>query len=272
MEAAKTTIKVPAPVIKQLLTLINYTDARRKKKDIDFLVRHYVGASGGAKENCQYFQKVYRGASAHYFIDHDGTIWQSVKDEDIAWHCGAPSYKHKHCRNSNSIGIELCVKKDKNGNWYYTEATKKSAVCLFAYLMDKYDIPINHILRHYDVTGKICGEPDVRKGSNVWKDFKQELAAYLEQYRKGDVPKPEVKSSATLEKDNTDIKEPFLIETTCDSLFIRTGAGTNYRVAGAINEKAGHKKKYTIVEEKNGWGRLKSGAGWISLAYTKKAG
>ena len=32
----------------------------------------------------------------------------------------------------------------------------------------------------------------------------------------------------------------------------------------------GKKKKYTIVEEKNGWGKLKSGAGWISLAYTKR--
>lgn len=44
-----------------------------------------------------------------------------------------------------------------------------------------------------------------------------------------------------------------------------------YSVVGAIREVAGKKNKYTIVEEKNGWGRLKSGAGWISLSYTKKA-
>lgn len=42
-------------------------------------------------------------------------------------------------------------------------------------------------------------------------------------------------------------------------------------MVGAIREVAGKKNKYTIVEEKNGWGRLKSGAGWISLSYTKKA-
>ena len=42
------------------------------------------------------------------------------------------------------------------------------------------------------------------------------------------------------------------------------------KVVGAIREVAGKKNKYTIVEEKNGWGRLKSGAGWISLSYTKK--
>ena len=43
-----------------------------------------------------------------------------------------------------------------------------------------------------------------------------------------------------------------------------------YKVIGAIKEKEGSKKLYTITEVKNGWGRLKSGAGWIALAYTKK--
>ena len=29
-------------------------------------------------------------------------------------------------------------------------------------------------------------------------------------------------------------------------------------------------KLYTIIEEREGWGRLKSGAGWIALEYTKR--
>ena len=45
----------------------------------------------------------------------------------------------------------------------------------------------------------------------------------------------------------------------------------NGSIVGAIREREGHKNKYTIVEEKNGWGRLKSGAGWISLEFCKKA-
>ena len=68
-----------------------------------------------------------------------------------------------------------------------------------------------------------------------------------------------------------DAFKEYLIITTCDVLNIRSGAGTGHSVVGAIREKAGKKNKYTIVEEKNGWGRLKSGAGWISLSYTKKA-
>ena len=63
----------------------------------------------------------------------------------------------------------------------------------------------------------------------------------------------------------------YLVTTTCDSLNIRTGPGISYPVAGKISEAAGKKNRYTIVEEKDGWGRLKSGAGWIKLSYTRKA-
>lgn len=63
---------------------------------------------------------------------------------------------------------------------------------------------------------------------------------------------------------------PYTVTTTCDALNIRAGAGTVYPVVGTISEKAGEKKQYTIVEEKDGWGRLKSGAGWISLSYTSR--
>ena len=52
----------------------------------------------------------------------------------------------------------------------------------------------------------------------------------------------------------------------CTELNIRSGPGTKYGIVGKIADS----KTYTIVEEKNGWGRLKSGAGWISLAYTKR--
>ncbi|MDR1805583.1 MAG: SH3 domain-containing protein [Clostridium sp.] len=53
---------------------------------------------------------------------------------------------------------------------------------------------------------------------------------------------------------------------TADVLNIRKGAGTNYAVVGTIKDKG----VYTIIEEKDGFGKLKSGAGWISLSYTKR--
>jgi uncharacterized protein YgiM (DUF1202 family) len=53
---------------------------------------------------------------------------------------------------------------------------------------------------------------------------------------------------------------------TADSLNIRKGPDANYAIVGAIKDKG----VYTIVEESSGWGKLKSGAGWISLSYAKR--
>jgi hypothetical protein len=60
--------------------------------------------------------------------------------------------------------------------------------------------------------------------------------------------------------------KPYIVRVTVDVLNIRAGAGSNYALKGTITDRGA----YTIVEEKNGYGRLKSGAGWIYLDYTKK--
>lgn len=61
-------------------------------------------------------------------------------------------------------------------------------------------------------------------------------------------------------------KLTYQVKVTASALNYRKGPGTNYGVNGTITDKG----IYTIVEESNGWGKLKSGAGWISLKYTKK--
>lgn len=225
-------------VINELLTKRNFKKGVNKVNK--FIVVHYVGATGDAKNNCLYFEKVYRGASAHYFIGHKGDKWRCVKDEDVAWHCGALRYKHKECRNSNSIGIELCCRK-KNGKWYFEDATINSAVELIKELMKKYNIPLENVIRHYDVTGKRCPEPFVRD-SVAWQVFKG-LLRYA-----------------------GEVFQPYRVKVTATALNIRAGAGTGFKITGTIRNQG----IYTIVEEKNGWGKLKSGMGWICLSYTKR--
>lgn len=73
--------------------------------------------------------------------------------------------------------------------------------------------------------------------------------------------------------DATDLQEiavktfmPYTVRVTANVLNVRSGPGTRYKVTTSIKKN----EVYTIVEEKNGWGKLKSGAGWISLKYTKK--
>ena len=61
--------------------------------------------------------------------------------------------------------------------------------------------------------------------------------------------------------------QPYMVKVTADALNIRRGPSTDNPVVGCITDRG----TYTIVEESGTWGRLKSGAGWISLAYTKKA-
>lgn len=170
--------------VNRLLTPYNFTDANNAGR-VKYIVIHYVGALGGAKANCQYYAGQYIGASAHYFVGFDGEIWQSVTDEDIAWHCGASSYKHKECRNSNSIGIELCVRKRNTArlgatdkDWYFEDATVKAAAELTRQLMDKYNVPASRVIRHYDVTGKICPNPYVYNATaHTWEEFKRLISS-----------------------------------------------------------------------------------------------
>lgn len=149
---------------------------------IKYIVIHYVGATGGAEANCRYYASKYIGASAHYYVGFSGEIWQSVEDGDIAWHCGAKSYRHPECRNSNSIGIELCVRNKgsqaaDSRDWYFEDATVQAAAMLTRELMEKYGVPADHVIRHYDVTGKICPNPYVyNHTAHTWDAFKAAIA------------------------------------------------------------------------------------------------
>lgn len=166
--------------INRLLTPYNYSDGSAGR--VKYLVIHYVGATGGAKANCEYYASKYIGASAHYFVGFGGEIWQSVEDKNIAWHCGANAYKHPECRNSNSIGIELCVRNKgsqaaTSRDWYFEDATVRSAVALTRLLMERYGIPADRVVRHYDVTGKICPNPFVyNTTAHTWQAFKDAIA------------------------------------------------------------------------------------------------
>ena len=160
--------------IKELLAHVsNYSKGRHTA--IKFLVLHYSANNGDtALGNCKYFSGANRNASAHYFVDEKG-IYRSVRDMNVAWHCGSVNgYKHKYCRNTNSIGIEMCSRKDKNGKFYIKEETIVNAIELTKFLMEKYDIPVENVIRHYDVTGKMCPKPFV-EDEKLWLDFKARL-------------------------------------------------------------------------------------------------
>lgn len=127
----------------------------RSTNSIKYIVIHYTGNDGDTDENNgKYFKNNVLTASAHYFVDDD-SITQSVPDNYVAWHCGAKKYTHAHCRNANSIGVELCDDV-RNGVIYPSEKTIANALELVEHLMQKYSIPQTNVIRHYDVSGKLC--------------------------------------------------------------------------------------------------------------------
>lgn len=153
------------PIRRNLAHRSNYGGTRTSDA-IKYIVIHYTGNDGDTDEaNAKYFQNNVIQTSAHYFVDDD-SITMSVPEEYIAYHCGAKTYKHKYCRNSNSIGIEICDDV-RNGVIYPSEKTIQNTLDLVRHLMQKYNIPTEHIIRHYDVTGKIC--PEYWVDDEKWK-------------------------------------------------------------------------------------------------------
>jgi hypothetical protein len=64
----------------------------------------------------------------------------------------------------------------------------------------------------------------------------------------------------------TTTNNSYLVKINTSILNVRSGPGTNYKISTQVKRNG----VYTIVDEENGWGKLKSGAGWINLAYTNK--
>ena len=137
-------------------------------RKIEGIVIHAVGAVSSAKNNAIYYASKYIGASAHYFCDPN-EIWQSVEDKDVAWHCGTAGYytqKHPTLRNSNTIGIEMC----QDTTSTVAAGTIANTATLVQYLMKKYNIPADKIVRHWDIVNKRC--PSMYVDDAKWNELK----------------------------------------------------------------------------------------------------
>lgn len=160
---------------------------------IKYIVIHYTANDWDSDtSNGNYFKNNVVKASANYFVDTD-SICISVPDNVYAWHCGGGLQGsgghqwHNICNNWNSIGIEICDN-TKDGRVMPTESALHNAQVLTAALMKKYDIPIENVIRHWDVTGKICpayfvGDENTSTGK-AWIAWKNELEEMtMERYK-----------------------------------------------------------------------------------------
>lgn len=294
-------------------TKFNVTSA--KGRLIPYIVIHNTGTNASAKNNCMYFSSGDRGASADFFIDKDGSIYQFNGDikNYYSWHCGDGAGRYG-ITNGNSIGIEVVSAGEE-----FTQAQKDALKDLVTYIKKTYGS--STIARHYDASRKSCPMYYVEH-SNAWNDLKEYISSgkapssvpeptptnrMLKKGDKGEDVKilqnnlnkimnaglvcdgdfgtktlTAVKNfqktynlvvdgifgDASRKKMDECLKKPssYLVKIKASVLNVRKGAGTNYPVVTTVREN----EVFTIVETKNGWGKLKSGIGWISLDYTSK--
>ncbi len=162
-----------------------------KREKTTAIAVHYIGNPGTtADANRNYFQNNNNDVSSNFIIGLDGEILCCIPDEEVAW-CTCQA-------NSWSVSVECCHP-DSTGK--FNDRTYQSLVELCAYLCRKYGLDENDIIRHYDVTGKVCPKsfvPESKGGTDdnsnsAWKKFKADVKNRLEPevldksgYKKGD--------------------------------------------------------------------------------------
>ena len=215
----------------------------------------------------------------HAFIgklaDESVATYQTLPWDMAGWHSGSGSLgAARNANNSGYIGFEMC--EDELTDAAYFNAVYKEAVELCAYLCKMFSLdPLKDgvIIGHYEghARGMASNHGDPKNWFSKHGKSMDTFRAAVNSAMGGTAPAPMPKPTPAPTTPTTPANVPYVVRVTADTLNIRKGPGTNYGVAGAIKDKGA----YTIVEEASGtgakrWGKLKSGAGWISLDYTQK--
>ena len=138
-----------------------------KIEEVHDLVVHYVGnPQTSAMANRNYFAMETTETSAHFIVGLDGEILQCLPLAEKSSATGN--------RNFDTISIEVCHP-DESGR--FSPKTRASLVRLLAYLCDKYRLTQDHIIRHYDVTGKMCPLYYVQNPAE-WDALRNDVAAF----------------------------------------------------------------------------------------------
>lgn len=137
----------------------NYT-AGRGGRAIDGMAVHYTATGASAHNNLVYFSRPGAQASAHLFVDKDGAIRQSVRLEDTAWAVG------NFAENQRTVSVEVVSAGED-----FTDAQVTALAEIWEHLRAAYGV--TRLIRHYDVTGKLCPAPYVDAGK--WATLKARI-------------------------------------------------------------------------------------------------
>ena len=179
-----------------------------KGRSIRYLAIHFTAGSSSIGGRAMNVKRTFETspASADFCVD-DRDIVQFNPDikKNYCWAVGdkrqitGGASLNGIAMNRNTISIEICsscksgfsVANANHEGWYFTEAAINNAVKLAKILMKTYNIPVERVVRHYDITGKLCpgivgwndyyvmsndGKAKIRKNnSEQWQAFKARL-------------------------------------------------------------------------------------------------
>lgn len=226
--------------------LVKNMSSGRSGKKIDKIFIHHMAGNLTVEQCGRVFNT--RQASAHYGVN--GTkVGCYVDENNTAWHCGNWNY------NCRSIGIELANDGGAGSNWHVSAQTIKTAIALIV------DICRRNGIDELDYTGDLKGNLCMHSmcantacpGPYLKTQFKHIANEVNKLLNSKSSDKPKKTSSE------------FKVKVSIKDLYIRKGPGTGYANKGFIKPGV-----YTIVKTNGSWGKLKSGAGWISLKYAKR--
>ena len=209
---------------------------------------HNTANDAAAEGEIRYMQENFNQVSYHIAVDDKEAV-QGVPLNRNAWHAGDGN----GTGNRKTIGIEICY--SLSGGPKFIQA-EKNAAALIAEMLKERGWGIDKVYKHQDWSGKDCPHRTIDMG---WERFLNMIRAELTGLGVGE------KNDAVDEK-----FEPYIVKVTTYRLNFRSAPGTYGKVIGQIKQD----ERYTIVDEENGWGLLKSYAknrnGWINLDYAAK--
>ena len=162
-------VSAPEWVEQDILPLNPYSRPGTPLETIDGVVVHYVGNPGtSAAANRSFFANLAvtheTYASAHFVVGLEGEVIQCVPLSEVAY-CSSQA-------NDHTVSIEVCHA-DETGE--FSAETMASLLRLTAWLCEEFDLA-KDVIRHYDVTGKICPKYYVDH-PEAWEDFRSALGA-----------------------------------------------------------------------------------------------
>ena len=205
---------------------------------------HHMGGNFSLQSVGNSFANPSRQASSNYGIDSAGNIALYVDEKYRAWTSSNKA--------NDNVAVTIEVANDGGApEWHVSDAAYNALISLVV------DICKRNGIKKLNYTGT--------KSGNLTRHNMFAATNCPGKYLQGKFPQIAAEVNKRLAQNGAE-KKSFLVKVTASALNVRAGAGVQHKINTVVKKN----EVFTIVDELNGWGKLKSGAGWISLKYTER--